>query len=122
MTTDAEDETFITRGRKIDIAVAMFCIGPYVLLISLFADVLGFGSAQGFGWQQWMGVLIAGAIGLAGAIVRAPTLWTIGMFVGGVTVLADWLGLGSAPGFGWQQVLGSALGVALILIGVTRSP
>lgn len=100
-----------------NVAAILIVVGALVALISAFADPLGFGGAAGFGWQQWSGILIAGILVLAGAIVQAPTLPILGLLVGMVTLLADWLGLGSAAGFGWQQGLGVAVGVALILLG-----
>ena len=86
------------------------------VLMSVFADVLGFGSAGGFGWQQWSGIALAGVLTLAGAIMQIPTLLLIGLITGALTVLADWLGFGNVKGFGWQQMLGSAVGVAVIAV------
>jgi hypothetical protein len=111
---DAEANASPPRERRLNIPVALMIVGLIILLMSVFADALAFGSSRGFGWQQWSGVALAGLLTLAGAIMQIPTLLLIGLITGGVTVLADWLAFGSAPGFGWQQQLGSAVGVALI--------
>ena len=114
---DVEHEE--TRGITLapNIAVILIVVGALVALISAFADPLGFGRAAGFGWQQWSGIVIAAILVLVGAIVQAPTLPVLGLLVGMVTLLADWLELGSAEGFGWQQGLGVAVGVVLLLLG-----
>jgi hypothetical protein len=113
---DAEASVPPPRERRLNVPVALMTVGLIVLVMSVFADVLAFGSSKGFGWQQWSGVALAGVLILAGAIMQIPTLLLIGLITGGVTVLADWLGFGSAEGFGWQQQLGSALGVAMIVL------
>jgi len=106
------------RARGANRAAILLCVGLFVLVISAAADWLAFGSSEGFGWQQLLGLGLAGILLLIGAVVRIPTLSVIGLFIGLLTVLADWLGLGNAPGFGWHQVSGSLLGAALIAAGL----
>ena len=113
---DAEENAPPPRERALNLPVALMIVGSIILLTSVFADVLGFGSAGGFGWQQWSGIALAGVLALAGAIMQIPTLLLIGLITGALTVLADWLGLGNVKGFGWQQMLGSAVGVAVIAL------
>jgi hypothetical protein len=115
---DVEDNVVPPRERGLDAAIVVTTTGLLVLVTSVLADPLGFGSSEGFGWQQWTGVAVAAILTLIGAIMRVSTLLVVGLIIGGVTILADWLGLGSAEGFGWQQILGSALGVLLIAIGL----
>ncbi len=115
---DVEDNVVPPRERRLDVPVVVTTTGLLVLVVSVLADPLGFGSSEGFGWQQWTGVAVAAILTLTGAIIQIPMLLVVGLHTGGVTILADWLGLGSAEGFGWQQILGSALGVLLIAIGL----
>lgn len=96
-------------------AAVLGSMGLVVLLLSLFADWLRFGSAEGFGWYQQAGVVIGGVVLLLGAVARAPTLLIIGMFAFLLSILADWFAFGSAEGFGWQQLLGTAAGAILII-------
>ena len=53
---------------------------------------------------------------------RPSRTWGWPLLVGGtllgiVSLLADVLGIGGFAGFGWKQTLGTAVGVALILLG-----
>ncbi len=82
--------------------------------ISLFADQLAFGSADGFGWQQWAGVVVSTVLVIVGGLIRAPTLLSIGFVALAITLAADHIGFGSDDGFGWQQICGLVLGVLLI--------
>ncbi len=111
---DVEENVVPPRERRLNVPVVLITVGLLVLVISVFADPLGFGRSEGFGWQQWTGVALAAILALTGAIMQIPTLLVVGLITGGVTLLADWLRFGSAEGFGWQQILGSALGAVLI--------
>lgn len=104
--------------REINRGVVLVTTGLYVLVISVFADQLGFGSADEFGWKQWVGMIVAGVCVLAGGLMRVPTLMAAGALLGVTTLAADWLGIGDRAGFGWQQALGAAVGAMLIAIGV----
>lgn len=44
----------------------------------------------------------------------------LGILLALVSLLADFLGLGAKPGFGWKQTLGLAVGLALVALGVWR--
>ena len=106
------------RARGANRAAILLCVGLFVLVISAAADWLAFGSSEGFGWKQLLGLGMAGILLLIGALVRIPTLSVIGLFIGLLSVLADWLGFGNAEGFGWQQMAGCALGAALMALGL----
>ena len=99
-------------------AAVLISVGLFVLAISVLADLLAFGSAAGFGWQQIAGLGLALVLVLTGAMMRIPAIAIIGLIVGVLALLADWLAFGSAEGFGWQQILGVALGAALAAGGV----
>ena len=99
-------------------AAILMSVGLFVLVVSALADVLAFGSHAGFGWRRGLGLGFAGVLVLTGAMMRISTLFAIGLIIGLLTLLADWLGFGDAPGFGWQQTLGSLLGAALIAMGL----
>ena len=45
-------------------------IGVLLLLLSVFADPLGLGRNPGFGWLQWLGVVIGALVILAGLYLR----------------------------------------------------
>ena len=115
---DAEDDDAPAQKRRLNVAAITITMGLYVLGVSMFADVLGFGSADGFGRQQWTGIAITGVLVLVAAIIQIPMLLVAGLLLGGTTLLADWLGLGDVPGFGSLQMLGAALGVGLTILGL----
>ena len=41
-------------------------VGALLVLISLFADQMGLGRAPGFGWRQFLGVVVGALVILAG--------------------------------------------------------
>jgi len=41
-------------------------LGVLIVLISLFADPLGLGRHPGFGWKQWLGLIIGAAVIMVG--------------------------------------------------------
>lgn len=59
-----------------------------------------------------------------GGGMQGKTVGTIVLVVGVLILLvaaaADSIGLGGAPGFGWKQMVGVAVGVALAGVGIVR--
>ena len=47
-------------------------------------------------------------------------LLVLGVALAVVSVLADTLGLGGAPGFGYKQIAGLAAGVVIAAVGLSR--
>jgi hypothetical protein len=45
-------------------------VGALLVLISLFADLLGLGRSSGFGWKQILGVVVGALIIAAGFYLR----------------------------------------------------
>jgi len=114
----ADEDDVQPREQMLNRAAVLLVVGLFILMISLFADVLAFGRSEGFGWQQQAGLALAAVLVLTAALMRIPTVLVIGLMIGAITVLADWLGLGNTEGFGMQQIAGSLLG--LFLIGAGR--
>ena len=48
---------------------------------------------------------------------RAVVMLVVGALLVLVSAAADSLGVGGAPGFGWKQITGVALGVVLAIAG-----
>jgi hypothetical protein len=42
----------------------------------------------------------------------------LGVIVAIVAIFADFIGIGNKSGFGWQQIVGTAVGVIAVIIGV----
>jgi hypothetical protein len=49
---------------------------------------------------------------------KRTTLIALGVLLILVSVFADALGLGQEPRFGWKQVIGLVVGVALVVVGM----
>ncbi|MEE9293586.1 MAG: LPXTG cell wall anchor domain-containing protein [Phycisphaerae bacterium] len=108
----------INYRRRTGDAVTLIVFGLIVLVLSVLADFLPLGGEEGFGWRQRQGVVIGGILVLLGAIVRARAILLIGIMMTVLSMLADWLAFGRAEGFGSQQMLGSAMGVAVVALGL----
>ncbi len=106
------------RTNNLNRGATLLVAGVYVLLLSALADWLAFGSSEGFGWKQHLGIALAAVVVLSAALMRVPTLFAIGLMIGTLTILADWLGFGNSQGFGLQQMAGSALGIVLVILGL----
>ena len=115
--TDALDAVPVS-GRRRGQGSILILMGSFVAILSLFADWFAFGRSAGFGWRQMMGMGLAGLIFLLGAIIRVPALIITGAAMGMLTLLADQLGFGSNPGFGWHQRIGTVIGLTMILAGL----
>lgn len=50
----------------------------------------------------------------------AVLMVVVGILLGLVSLFADALGVGATPGFGWKQMAGVGVGVALAAFGVWR--
>ena len=116
----ADEEPLVPRliDNRVNYAAILIVTGLLVLLISVGADVLAFGSGAGFGWQQWCGIVLGCLLLITGAISRVSTLLVIGLITIIITLLADWLGFGDTSGFGIHQISGTLMGVVMIVAGL----
>lgn len=103
------------KARGINPAALYGLAGLTTIVLSTGADVFAFGRADGFGWKQMAGVVCGAALTLTGALLRTRTILLAGVIMAGLTLVADWVGLGASPGFGWRQGLGCVLGALLLL-------
>lgn len=108
---------FRLRMTRSEIGGALIGVGLFVFTVSAFADVLQFGMSEGFGWHQSVGLALAAMLTLTGSLFGVLTLVMIGVFIGSVTLLADFLAFGSNPGFGIQQMIGSTIGAVILAVG-----
>lgn len=118
---DIEDTVAHREELGLNRAAVLLAAGLMILTISLLADVLRFGQAEGFGYKQLIGLVLAVGGVLMGAVIRVPTLSAVGIVIGGLAIAADYAGFGSHPGFGWQQVAGAALGLILVAAGLLKA-
>jgi hypothetical protein len=47
-------------------------------------------------------------------------LLVIGVLLFLVSAAADTIGVGGAPGFGWKQITGVVVGIAIAAVGISR--
>lgn len=109
---------FRLRMTRSEISVILIGVGLFVFAVSALADVLQFGTSEGFGWRQKTGLALAAMLVLTGSLFGVLMLVVTGVFIGGVTLLADFFAFGSNPGFGIHQMIGSAIGVVILAVGV----
>jgi len=109
---------FRLRMTRSEIGGVLIGVGLFAFSVSAFADVLQFGTSEGFGWQQDVGLALAAMLTLTGSLFGVLMLVVIGVFIGSVTLLADFLAFGSHPGFGTQQMIGSAIGAVILAAGL----
>lgn len=53
-------------------------------------------------------------------MARSTWLILLGILVALLSLFADALGLGGSPDFGWKQILGLVVGLALVAYGIWR--
>lgn len=118
---DIEEEEADRANKGLNHAAVLMITGLLTLTLCAGADVFKFGLAEGFGFWQWSGIALGSLLILIGAIVQTATLWVIGVFTIGLTLMAEWLRFGAEPGFGYKQILGCLGGVILIIAGLRLS-
>lgn len=106
------------RMTRPETGVILIAVGLFVFGVSALADVLQFGSSEGFGWQQDVGLALAAIFMLTGSLFGVMMLVVIGVFIGSLTLLADFVSFGSNPGFGVQQLAGSLIGAVILAVGL----
>lgn len=118
---DEADALLAGRDSVLDHCAISISVGLFVLVLSVFADGLGFGNTAVFGWKQILGIGVAGVLILAGAVMRVPTMLIVGLIFGVLALLADWLGFGNSEGFGRHQITGTFAGFVFIVAGLIGS-
>jgi hypothetical protein len=92
--------------------------GILLILLTLTVDRLPISGHAGFGWRQITGT----EVGILGLIVGFLAGWelleTAGLFLLVISVGADVLHLGHAPGLGWRKQIALALATLLIVGGL----
>ena len=111
-------QRFRLRLTRTDMGGILISVGLFVFAVSSLADLLKFGSGEGFGWKQEAGLALAGMLALTGSVFGVLMLIVIGVVIGTLTLLADLLAFGSNAGFGIQQLIGSLIGLAVMMAGL----
>ena len=103
--------------RRIARGVAMLLIyaGILLALLTLTVDYLSITGRAGFGWRQITGSEVGILIIIIGLLAGRGLLGTAGLFLLVLSLGADFLQLGHAPGLGWRKQ--TALVLASLLLG-----
>lgn len=117
----AAEDALVPRERTLNLAALLIVVGLFTLAISAAADALHLGATANFGVRQLASTALALILVIAGAIIRIPTVAVVGIMMGSITLLADWLALGGRAGFGFKQTIGCMLGCVLIAVGLALS-
>lgn len=119
---DLVDNGSGTRERGLNHGAVLVVVGTFTLLLSLLADYLSMGHAEGFGWKQEVALALGLLLLGAGALIRASTLLVIGGLIALITLLAEWINLAAGQEeFGHKQITGSVIGVLMIAVGIART-
>ena len=92
--------------------------GLLLVVLALVADSLSIGGRSGFGWRQVSGAEVGFLCVFLGIMLRQALLGTAGLFLLVLSILADLLVVGHAPGAGWRARVAIAAGTALLAAGL----
>ena len=111
-------------SNKKTIGIALLIVGIIVMALSLFANQLGIGITAVFGYKQSLGAVLGAAITAAGFLWTTNNAKLTGtlLLAGGavlfvVSLIADMIGIGGTPGFGYNQIIGSVAGILSAAVG-----
>jgi hypothetical protein len=111
-------------GNKKVTGIVLLIVGIVVTAVSLTADKIGIGRVPGFGYWQSLGSVVGAFVAAAGFHMTSGNRKLTGILLlagGGVllvaSLFADVIGLGAAPGFGYNQIIGSVAGVVAVAVG-----
>ena len=93
--------------------------GILLLALALTADYLSISGRSGFGWRQLTGAELGFLCVVLGVLLQRAFLGTAGLFLLVLSLLADLLALGHAPGPGWRTKAAFLAGTVLVAAGLT---
>ena len=97
----------------------LFVYGGIVLaVLAVSADYLHISGGRGIGWRQITGVEIGCIAVLLGLLARRHFVAVAGLFLLVLSIGADLLRVGHAPGFGWRSRLSFIVATAMLVGGI----
>jgi len=108
------NEPSAARQVGIDVARLLIYAGLILAVLTLTVDHLSISGHAGFGWRQITGTELGILIIAIGVLAGHGLLGMAGLFLLVLSLGADMLNLGHAPGFGWRKQ--TALVVAVLLL------
>lgn len=92
--------------------------GVLLALLTAMADHLPISGGTGFGWRQITGAELGFLAIVFGLAMHRGFLGVAGLFLLPLSIGADLLRVGHAPGFGWRSRLGFVVATALLAGGI----
>jgi hypothetical protein len=99
------------------LALLLVYAGFLLALLTATADHLAISGRPGMGWRQFVGAELGLLAIVMGLSLRKGLLGTAGVFLLVLSIGADLLNVGHAPGLGWRAYLGFVCAVAMIAVG-----
>ena len=99
-------------------ATLLIYAGILLASLTLIVDRLSISGHPGFGWRQIAGTEAGFVIFIVGFLGSRGFLWIAGLFLLIVSLGADVLRLGHAPGLGWRKETALVLACLLIVGGL----
>ena len=96
------------------LARLLICGGLLLALLTATADHLAIAGRAGFGWRQITGTELGFLAIVLGLTMRKKVLGVGGLFVFLLSLGADILQVGHAPGLGWRSQLGFLVAAAML--------
>jgi hypothetical protein len=92
--------------------------GALLGVLALAANHLNIAGQAGFGWKQIAGTEVGILVVAVGAFLRRGFLTVAGALLVVVSLGADYLRIGHAPGLGWRKQAAIACSIACVLLGL----
>jgi hypothetical protein len=92
--------------------------GILLLMLVITADHLSISGRSGFGWRQITGAELGFLCVVLGLLLQRAFLGTAGLFLLVLSLLADLLAIGHAPGLGWRKQSALVVGTVLVAAGL----
>lgn len=99
-------------------AKLMVYAGGLLAVLTLVVDRLPISGGTGFGWRQITGTEVGIVCVVLSFFVRRGLLGIAGLFLLVLSLGADVLNVGSAPGLGWRSQTALVLAIALLAAGM----
>jgi hypothetical protein len=91
--------------------------GFLLALLAAFADYLAISGRPGFGWRQLFGAEQGFLLIAVGVLLRRGLLTMVGVFLFVLSLGADLLEVGHAPGLGWRSYAAFVCAAAMVSAG-----
>jgi len=92
--------------------------GIVLAVLTVTADYLNISGHSGIGWRQITGVEVSCIAILLGLLARQHLVAVAGLFLLVLSIGADLLQVGHAPGFGWRSRTGFIVATAMLVGGI----